>query len=231
MADLELLGGPHGRRAVEARVALSIREQLAAYDYYALGIGGGSAASVLAPLSLRVRAAGLVYEDTVEWDVFGGEVGGSAPEAFAMRTVADLGLPPEFEPAIALSLREQILAYREVRGGRKWERKRTHVCWWHGRRRGVCVLRIVQITRHTLPHHKKTDPRPRPRPRQAARSCAPATRPRWRHHHRRLAADVPHRQRRGEEGRQEEGGRRWRSRRRRSRGGGGLSGPECGAAG
>lgn len=117
VADLELPGGPHGRRAVEARVAQSIREQLAAYDY-ALCMGGGSGASVLAPLSLRVRAAGLLYEDTVEWDVFGGESDGNSPEAFAMRTVADLGLPPEFEPAIALSLREQILAYREVRENR-----------------------------------------------------------------------------------------------------------------
>lgn len=83
------------------------------------GHGGVGGSTLLAPLSLRVRAAGLVYEDTVEWDVFGGGqdaggIGVGAPEAFAMRTVADLGLPPEFEPAIALALREQVWAYREV---------------------------------------------------------------------------------------------------------------------
>ena len=227
VADLELPGGPHGRRAVEARVAQSIREQLAAYDY-ALGMGGGiggsaaAPASVLAPLSLRVRAAGLVYEDTVEWDVLGGEAGGSAPEAFAMRTVADLGLPPEFEPAIALSLREQILAYREVRGKETGQGK-GRVCV------GARVCPAYRSNNPPPPPPPKTDPRPRPRPRHAPRPCAPATRPRWRHHHHRLASDVP--PHRGEEGRQEEGGRRWRRRRRRSRGGGGVFGPECGAAG
>ncbi len=91
VSDLGLPGGPHAQREVAARVAASIRAQLAAY---ACLHGEASASSpppsVLCPLALRVRGAGLVYEDTVEWDVMAG-AGGDAPERFAMRTVADLG--------------------------------------------------------------------------------------------------------------------------------------------
>jgi hypothetical protein len=105
VSDLELPGGPHAQREVAARVAQSIRAQLAAYAYASHlqaagqgptqsgGGGGGPSSSVLVPLALRVRGAGLVYEDTVEWDVGAAAAeAGNAPERFAMRTVADLGV-------------------------------------------------------------------------------------------------------------------------------------------
>jgi hypothetical protein len=92
VTDLGLPGGAHAQREVAARVAESVRAQLAAYTCLHGNSSSKASASVLCPLALRVRGAGLVYEDTVEWDVMaeGGEAG-DAPERFAMRTVADLG--------------------------------------------------------------------------------------------------------------------------------------------
>lgn len=72
-------------------MAESIRGQLAAYESYYSDMGSSSSSkSVLVPLALRVRAAGVVYDDTVEWEV-GVGAGDGPVETFAMRTVADLG--------------------------------------------------------------------------------------------------------------------------------------------
>lgn len=73
-------------------MAESIRGQLAAYAscYSHSRLSTSGSKSVLVPLVLRVRAAGLVYEDSVEWS-FGVGAEDGPVEAFAMRTVADLG--------------------------------------------------------------------------------------------------------------------------------------------
>ncbi|GAB5034676.1 swi snf-related matrix-associated actin-dependent regulator of [Nannochloropsis oceanica] len=64
----------------------------------------------LCPILLNVRGpGGLTYKEIIEWDVFDPL---NSPELLAMHTVADLGLPPSFEPAIALSVREQVLNFR-----------------------------------------------------------------------------------------------------------------------
>ena len=43
---------------------------------------------MVCPVSVSVRQSGLIYEDTIEWDVLCPH---NSPEAFARRTVADLG--------------------------------------------------------------------------------------------------------------------------------------------
>lgn len=64
---------------------------------------GPEGKSILCPLVLRVRAAGLVYEDAVEWEVgAGGDDDDGPVEAFAMRTVADLGACIALRPPVLI---------------------------------------------------------------------------------------------------------------------------------
>jgi chromatin structure-remodeling complex subunit SFH1 len=60
------------------------------------------------PISINIRQASLEYSDKIVWNLLGAS---SDPEYFARTTCADLGLPSEMEPVIAIHIRESIIRY------------------------------------------------------------------------------------------------------------------------
>eukprot|EP00953_Heterococcus_sp_UTEX-ZZ885_P009832 5757-Heterococcus_DN1.PRE.1 len=112
VADLEL--PPRMQRPL----ARCIREHLEAW-HTALPVwaGGGCISLVdetLVPIRLNIRLRALLYRDQFEWDI---NEPLNKPEVFAAQLVADLQLPQEMEPAIALAITEQITNYRQLRSG------------------------------------------------------------------------------------------------------------------
>ena len=59
----------------------------------------------LQEIQLSIRLNNIEFSNTVHWDLRNADI---TPEIFARRTSADLGLPPQMEPAIAHKIRETI---------------------------------------------------------------------------------------------------------------------------
>jgi hypothetical protein len=73
-------------------------------------------------LKLHFTIDGITMRDQFEWDINASE-NQSNPELFASSLCADLGLPREFQVAIAHSIRDQLVAYHKlVRTGQFVER-------------------------------------------------------------------------------------------------------------
>ncbi|RHY49704.1 hypothetical protein DYB34_012667 [Aphanomyces astaci] len=70
--------------------------------------------TALIPIYIKLRINDTVLIDSFEWDVSNDL---NNPDAFAAALCADLGLDDgEFQVQIALSIRDQLLAYAKVRG-------------------------------------------------------------------------------------------------------------------
>ncbi len=57
-------------------------------------------------ICLSIRHQNIEYTDKIQWDMISSY---STPEYFAKVTCADMGFPPEMEPAIAFQIREKII--------------------------------------------------------------------------------------------------------------------------
>ncbi|CAM9796065.1 unnamed protein product [Pylaiella littoralis] len=67
------------------------------------------AAENIQVLDIDVRFRSIIYRDQVRWDI---NCLHNSPERFARSTVADLNLPQEMEPTIALILHQQVSNHR-----------------------------------------------------------------------------------------------------------------------
>ncbi|CAM9244388.1 unnamed protein product [Discosporangium mesarthrocarpum] len=102
-------------RSFEPPVAASVREQLQAFKLTLPGwLREGTIAPTgesLHPIHIDIRFQSMVYRDRLEWDL---NCVQSSPEALARRTTGDLSLPQEIEPAIAFTIHEQLMNYRQA---------------------------------------------------------------------------------------------------------------------
>lgn len=96
-------------------IAQSISRQLIEYETKFPGweLEGriAPAAENIATIDIDVRFRSVHYRDEVKWDV---NCLHNSPEVFARSTVADLGLPQEMEPIIALTIHQQVSNHRLV---------------------------------------------------------------------------------------------------------------------
>lgn len=94
-------------------IAQSICQQLIEYEStfpgWALEGTIGPAAENIVTVDIDVRFRSVIYRDQVEWDV---SCLHNSPERFARSTVADLNLPQELEPIIALVVHQQVSRHR-----------------------------------------------------------------------------------------------------------------------
>jgi hypothetical protein len=93
----------------ESQVANAITQQLEAFQrIQALHPLPSKETIVL--LKLHLSIGNITLTDQVEWDVVNPTC---TPEEFALTLCVDLGLPREFQVAIAHSCREQLLSLRQ----------------------------------------------------------------------------------------------------------------------
>lgn len=94
-------------------IAQSISQQLIDYEStfpgWALEGTIGPAAENIVTIDIDVRFRSVVYRDQVKWDV---SCLDNSPERFARSTVADLNLPQELEPIIAMVVHQQVSSHR-----------------------------------------------------------------------------------------------------------------------
>ncbi|KAF0698524.1 Aste57867_10851 [Aphanomyces stellatus] len=68
--------------------------------------------SSLHPIRIHVETNGYLFQDQFEWDI--SDDCAADPDHFAHVTCLEMNLPPEFESAIAMSIREQVFYYRKM---------------------------------------------------------------------------------------------------------------------
>lgn len=94
-------------------IAQSIVQQLIEYESkfpgWALEGTIGPAAENIVMIDIDVRFRSVIYRDQAKWDV---SCLHNSPECFARSTVADLNLPQELEPIIALVVHQQVSSHR-----------------------------------------------------------------------------------------------------------------------
>lgn len=94
-------------------IAQSISQQLFKYERtfpgWALEGTIGPATENIVTVDIDVRFRSVIYRDQVKWDV---SCLHNSPERFARSTVADLNLPQELEPIIALVVHQQVSSHR-----------------------------------------------------------------------------------------------------------------------
>lgn len=94
-------------------IAQSIGRQLMEYESkfpgWALEGRIAPAAENIATVDIDVRFRSVHYREELQWDV---NCLHNSPELFARTTVADLGLPQEMEPIIALTIHQQVSNHR-----------------------------------------------------------------------------------------------------------------------
>lgn len=94
-------------------MAQSINQQLAEYESkfpgWAMEGAIGPAAEHIVTLDIDVRFKSVIFRDQVRWDI---NCLHNSPESFARSTVADLNLPQELEPIIALVVHQQVSSHR-----------------------------------------------------------------------------------------------------------------------
>lgn len=109
--DLNLPIGFH------SRVSLQIIEQIEAYQILVQSIKSYAPTAIplwdkkisqLQPITIGIRHGSIDFSDKVEWNPMDDAL---TPEEFAATTTADLGLPPEIEPAIAHKIRESLFRW------------------------------------------------------------------------------------------------------------------------
>mmetsp|Transcript_5524 Transcript_5524/g.7611 ORF Transcript_5524/g.7611 Transcript_5524/m.7611 type:complete len:450 (+) Transcript_5524:148-1497(+) len=108
-ADLDLVP------RFEQLVASAIRSQLAAYVPQ-LPPFKDKDGEMLVPITIDVRYRSLHMRDCLEWDLCNETL---TPEEFARVTCADLGLPGDYEPALALHVHEQLSDYKAALSGKR----------------------------------------------------------------------------------------------------------------
>ncbi len=109
--DLNLPVGFH------SRVTLQILEQIQAYQILVESIRLYAPSAIpnwskkinqLQPITIGIRHGSIDFSDKVEWNPMDDTL---SPEEFAATPPADLGLPPEIEPAIAHKIRESLFRW------------------------------------------------------------------------------------------------------------------------
>jgi hypothetical protein len=109
--DLNLPIGFH------SRVTLQIVEQIQAYQILVESIRMYAPNSIpnwkskvcqIQPITIGIRHGSIDFSDKVDWNPMDDCL---SPEDFAATTTADLGLPPEIEPAIAHKIREALFRW------------------------------------------------------------------------------------------------------------------------
>lgn len=97
------------------RILAQLQEQVAAFQSLASLVSTSSDDATLRErlgkviTQVCVRSNVIEYSDSFQWNAYGKV---SSPEDFARQTCADLGLPAEMQPVIALRTRETL--FREV---------------------------------------------------------------------------------------------------------------------
>lgn len=97
------------------RIVAQLQEQVAAFQSLAALIATSGEDTVLRECLSKVvaevciRSNVIEYSDSFQWNAYGA---GGSPEHFARQTCADLGLPAEMQPVIALRTREAL--FRDV---------------------------------------------------------------------------------------------------------------------
>lgn len=94
-------------------MAQSISQQLMEHESkfpgWALEGTTGPPAENIVTVDIDVRIRSVIYRDQFKWDV---NCLHNSPERFARNTVADLNLPQELEPIIALVVHQQVSSHR-----------------------------------------------------------------------------------------------------------------------
>lgn len=94
-------------------IAQSISQQLIEYESkfpgWALEGTIGPAAENIVTVNIDVRFRSVIFREQVKWDI---NCLHNSPERFARSTVADLNLPQELEPMIALVVHQQVSSHR-----------------------------------------------------------------------------------------------------------------------
>lgn len=94
-------------------IAQSISQQLIKYESKFPGWASagtiGPAEENIVIVDIDVRFRSVIFREKVKWDI---NCLHNSPECFARSTVADLNLPQELEPLIALVVHQQVSSHR-----------------------------------------------------------------------------------------------------------------------